>query len=115
LVTQISPSTENPQPPDGAPAFARAQRDEILQLLRDAGPDGVAKSFLLFEKHFSQAASRVFELEKLGYQIRHESREGSRYVYFVLVGEPPSAPAKPLEQQPDGGTLPLCDALEGRD
>lgn len=72
----------------GAPEFAGDQRAEILRLLREAGPRGVSKAVLIFEKHFSQAASRVWELERQGYQIRHEARDGERYVTFVLVSEP---------------------------
>lgn len=73
---------------EGAPAFVGDQRTEILRLLRDAGQAGVSKAFLVFEKHYTQAAARIWELERQGYQILHESRKGERYVRFVLVSEP---------------------------
>jgi hypothetical protein len=72
----------------GAPQFAGDQRAEILRLLREAGPQGVSKAVLIFEKHWTQAAARVWELEQQGYGIRHESRDGERFVTFVLVSEP---------------------------
>ena len=78
--------TEHLRP--GAPGFAGDQRAEILRLLREAGHRGVSKAVLIFDKRYTQAAARVFELERMGYQIRHESRDGERYVTFVLVGEP---------------------------
>jgi hypothetical protein len=99
--------------PNKVPAVnqRQKQRGHILALLREAGPVGVSKAFLIFEKRWTQCGARVFELEQAGYRIRHESREGSRYVTFVLIGEPtPAAPVQ--EQQPTQGTFALCDALE---
>jgi hypothetical protein len=83
-----------PGPRRGRPDFAGDQRTEILRLLREAGPRGVSKEFLIFDMHMTQCGARVFELERMGYQIRHESRDGERYVTFVLVSEP--AQPKPL-------------------
>lgn len=87
----------------GAPDFAHAQRDEILRLLREAKDrgEGVDKVYLIYERHFSQAAARIFELEKMGYVIRHETRPGQKYVSYFLVSEP--AQEKPLPNyQPKG-------------
>lgn len=81
-------------PRRGAPGFAGDQRAEILRLLREAGPLGVSKESLIFEKHMTQCGARVWELERQGYGIRHEARDGDRYVTFILVSEP--ADPKPL-------------------
>jgi len=96
-----------------ASGIAGDQRNQILRLLRDAGAEGVSKAFLVFEKHFTQAAARIWELEKQGYTIRHESRDGERYVRFVLVSEPTSKtppnpnPTKPDLPEPDPEWLPF--------
>lgn len=94
---------------DGAPNQRALQREIILQLLREAGPQGVSKAVLIFDKHYTQAAARVWELEQQGYEIRHESREGERYVRFVLVNEPTEPHPRPLPVQ---AYLPLFDGLE---
>lgn len=78
----------------GTPEFAGVQRAEILRLLREAGPQGVSKEFLIFDKRMTQCGARVFELERQGYGIRHEARDGDHYVTFILVSEP--AEPKPL-------------------
>ena len=72
------------------PEFANDQCAKILQLLREAGLRGVSKEFLVFECRYTQAAARVFELERRGYEIRHEQRPGDRYTTFVLISEPAS-------------------------
>lgn len=69
-------------------AFAESQRYEILQLLREAGPVGVGRDFLIFTRHYTQCASRVNELKRQGYQIESELRSGDRYVTSVPRGEP---------------------------
>src|ERR1700722_4235646 len=68
--------------PSGAPDFAHAQRDAILLLLREAKlrGEGVDRAYLLFECRFTQCAARIFELERMGYVIRHETRPGQRYI-----------------------------------
>lgn len=66
----------------------RNQADEILALLRAAGPRGVSKVILVFEHRWTQAATRVHELESLGYVIRHDFRPGERFVIYVLESEP---------------------------
>jgi len=70
----------NARPQRGEPAFAASQRDKILKLLRDAGPVGVSREALIFEHRWTQAGTRIFELEQIGYVIRHDSRPGQRFV-----------------------------------
>jgi hypothetical protein len=72
----------------GRPAFAESQRAEILRLLREAGPGGVARDFLIYTKHFTQCGARIFELQKMGYVICSKKRAGQRYVTYVLESEP---------------------------
>jgi hypothetical protein len=57
-------------------------------MLRAAGPAGVSKETFLFEKRWSQAAARIFELEQQGFQIAHVQRGGETYVRYVLESEP---------------------------
>jgi len=57
-------------------------------MLREAGQAGVSKETLLFEKRWSQAAARIWELEQQGFQIAHTQREGETYVRYVLESEP---------------------------
>lgn len=57
-------------------------------MLRDAGPDGVSRSELIFGKHFTQCGTRVDELKRLGYVVESVQREGERYVRYVLKAEP---------------------------
>ena len=93
-------STTHIEPiPRGAPAFAESQRDEILQLLREAGPLGVDRDFLIFTKHYTQCGARIFELRKMGYGVRSEQREGRRFVKYVLESEP--LEPKPLPKSAD--------------
>lgn len=74
--------------PRGRPGFAATQREEILGMLRAAGPSGISRAVLIFEKHFTQCGARIHELQQMGYVIRSEQREGERYVVYVLVSEP---------------------------
>lgn len=67
-------------------------------MLRAAGPQGVSKEILLFEKHFSQAAARVFELERQGFEITHVQVEGEQYVRYVLEAEPEHPKPLPVYQ-----------------
>src|SRR5579862_4754033 len=83
----------------GRPSFAGDQAAKILQLLREAGPQGVSKRFLIFECGYTQCGARIWELERRGYQIHHEQRPGDRYVTFVLIAEPDSPKADWFETQ----------------
>ena len=96
-----------PAQPLGAPAFAQSQREEILSMIRSAGTVGVSKEVLLFEKHWSQAAARVFELEQQGFQIKHVQREGEKYVRYVLESEP-------LELKPLASSVDWYERQTGR-
>ena len=72
-------------PRRGCLAFGESQRNEILSLLRQAGPAVVPSAFLIFEKHFTQCGTRVFELQKMGYEIHPEDREGRYPTWYVLA------------------------------
>jgi hypothetical protein len=72
----------------GPPPFAEPQRAEILEMLKVAGPAGVSKAELIFTKHWTQCAGRIFELEEMGYKIAHIQRPGDRFVRFILESEP---------------------------
>src|SRR5579859_7542891 len=72
----------------GRPTFAASQRDKILALLKQAGSEGVRREDLIFQHRWTQAGTRIFELEQMGYKIRHESRSGERLVVYVLESEP---------------------------
>jgi hypothetical protein len=84
--------------PRGRPAFAETQRQEILRLLREAGPSGISRAELIFERRFTQCGARVDELKRQGYVIESEQREGERYVRYVLKGEP--LELRPLSERP---------------
>jgi hypothetical protein len=93
----------------GAPAFSHGQRAKILELLRQAGPQGVKREDLIFHYHYTQAGTRVFELQQMGYNIRSEQRGNSRYVTYVLHSEPerekPLPTYLPKGKDPRQGTL----------
>jgi hypothetical protein len=72
----------------GRPAFAQTQRQEILELLRTAGPVGVSRAEFIFERHITQCGARVDELKREGYQIVSELRDSEKYVRYILLGEP---------------------------
>jgi hypothetical protein len=101
----------------GAPAFSHGQRARILELLRQAGPQGVKREDLIFHHRYTQAGTRVFELQAMGYDIRSEQRSGDRYVTYVLHGEPaqerPLPTYLPKGPDPRQGTLAnSCDWYE---
>jgi hypothetical protein len=75
-------------PKSVVPAFAKSQKAETLKMLRAAGTVGVSKATLLYEKHWSQVAARISELEDDGFQIKHAKREGETYVRYILESEP---------------------------
>jgi hypothetical protein len=93
----------------GTPSFSNDQRTKILELLREAGPRGVKRETLIFAHHFTQCGTRIFELQKMGYDIRSEHRGGDRYVTYVLYGEPqkekPLPTYLPKGPDPRQGTL----------
>ena len=83
----------------GRPTLAASQRDKILALLKQAGSEGVRREDLIFQYRWTQAGTRIFELEQMGYKIRHESRVGERLVVYVLESEP--LKLKPLPEGRD--------------
>ena len=76
-----------PKPKANRPKFTGEQAGKILALLREAGSKGVSKRHLIFDLHYTQAAARIHELEKIGFIIRHEKRPGDGYTWFVLEKE----------------------------
>jgi hypothetical protein len=83
----------------GRPAFAQTQRAEILRLLREAGPAGVSRAELIFERHITQCGARVDELKRQGFEIVSELRDGEKYVRYVLKSEP--LELRPLSESAD--------------
>jgi hypothetical protein len=75
-------------PSRACPVFGESQRNEILSMLRRAGPAGVSRAFLIFEKHFTQCGSRIFELQRMGCAIRSEDRGGRYPTWYLLESEP---------------------------
>jgi hypothetical protein len=98
--------------PRGRPAFADTQRDKILELLREAGPRGVRREDLLYVRRWSQAGTRIHELEQQGYVIEHFLEPGQRFVTYRLVSEPASE--KPLpnfeRKQSEGSQAAFCES-----
>jgi hypothetical protein len=74
----------------GAPAHASAQRDDVLRLLREAKArgQGLRREDAIFTYRITQVGSRIFELERMGYSIRHDLEPGARFVTYFLVSEP---------------------------
>lgn len=104
--------------PRGRPAFAESQRARIFKLLREAGPAGISRAELIFQHHFTQCGARIFELQKMGFAVRSEVREGKRFVHYVLGSEPkqvkPFPSCKPKDRQDSceqrATGLPLFDS-----
>jgi hypothetical protein len=82
----------------GRPAFSDTQREEVLEMLRAAGQRGISRAVLIFDKHFTQCGTRIFELEKMGYVIRHDLEPGARFVTYFLVSEPEKEKPLPTYQ-----------------
>jgi len=76
--------------PRRVPAHASAQRDEVLRLLREAKArgQGVSRADLIFQYHYTQCGTRIFELERDGYKIEHRQIPGQCYVTYFLLAEP---------------------------
>jgi hypothetical protein len=87
--------------PRGRPAFADSQREQVLQALRAGGIEGVSRATLIFEKRITQCGARVDELKRMGYDIASESREGERYIRYVLKAEPETPQPLPTYKQRD--------------
>ncbi len=72
----------------GRPAFAASQRDQILKLLREAGPRRVSRPDLIFNHRFTQCGARIDELKHSGFVIESGLGEGAHYVHDVLKSDP---------------------------
>jgi hypothetical protein len=75
--------TKKQGPPRCRPAYAASQREEILRLLQEAGPRGVLRADLIFNRHFTQCGARVDELKQEGHIIRSEQRGGRYPTWYV--------------------------------
>jgi len=93
------------------PAHVSAQRDNVLRLLREAKSrgQGLRKEDAVFQYRITQVATRIHELEKIGYVIRHELEPGARFVTFFLVSEPERE--KPLPKFEPRGVDPRQGSL----
>jgi hypothetical protein len=95
----------------GIPSHASAQRDDVLRLLREAKARGrgLRRDDAIFQHRITQVGTRIFELEKMGYVIRHEHEPGARFITYFLVSEPgqlkPSPTYLPKGPDPRQGTL----------
>jgi len=93
------------------PPHVSAQRDNVLRLLREAKArgQGLRREDAIFQYRITQVGSRVFELEKIGYCIRHDLEPGARFVTYFLVSEPerekPLPSYKPRGVDPRQGIL----------
>ena len=99
--------------PRGRPVFADTQREKILELLREAGPQGVRREDLLYVYRWSQAGARIHELERMGYVIEHFLVPGERFVTYRLVSEP--ATEKPLpnfERKQERAQAAFCESSD---
>lgn len=91
--------------PRGRPAFADTQRDRILALLRKAGSQGVRREDLLYVHRWSQAGTRIHELERMGYVIEHALEPGQRFVTYRLLSEPiQPKPLTTFDKKPCAGS-----------
>ena len=113
-------NTSTPLRKTQRPAFADSQGQQILALLREAGPRGVRKEDLLYTHRWSQTAARICELEERGCKIRHDFRPGEKFVVYVLESEPlelkPIRPTRDWirERIPtDSQGVPLCQSDAG--
>lgn len=84
-----------------------AQRERILELLRERGPAG-ATNFELNATCCMRFGSRIRELRKMGFSIR-TIREGESEFRFVLVAEPQEP--KPLISKYNQHTRELHDQV----
>src|SRR6266850_2984881 len=84
----------------GVPAHASAQRDTVLRLLREAKArgQGLRRDDAIFAHRITQVGTRIFELEHMGYIIRHEQEPGARFITYFLVSEPDQPKALPTYQ-----------------
>ena len=87
----------------GVPHHVSAQRDDVLRLLREAKVrgQGLRRDDAIFQHRITQVGTRIFELEKMGYTIRHVQEPGARFITYFLISEPEQE--KPLPRyEPKG-------------
>lgn len=87
----------------GTPPHASAQRDIVLRLLREAKArgQGLRRDDAIFAHRITQVGTRIFELEKMGFIIRHEQEPGARFITYFLLSEP-DQPKKLPNYEPKG-------------
>jgi len=97
----------------GIPHHASAQRDNVLRLLREAKARGAGlrRDDAIFQHRITQVGTRVFELEKMGFTIRHDLEPGARFVTYFLISEPGTPKPLPtyLPKGPDKRQGSLAD------
>jgi hypothetical protein len=65
------------------------QRNKVLELLQNAGANGINGYDLTYRHKIKQAPTRIFELREQGYAI--ESRKNpNKSVTYILLGSPAS-------------------------
>ena len=97
--------------PRRVPAHASAQRGEVLRLLREAKArgQGLRRDDAIFQHRITQVGTRIFELERIGYEIDHRLEPGARFVTYFLIREP--AKEKPLPTYLPKGSDPRQGTL----
>lgn len=92
----------------GPPGFVPTQKAFVLDVLRQAGSQGISKDQfregthpLLHGRKVTEIAARVCELEDEGYFIEHPKGR-ARLVLYILRGEP-TEPRKPVQSAPRPG------------
>jgi hypothetical protein len=80
---------------------AKDEREVVLPLMRAAGAAGINRNdFLkgsgpLDGRQVTQIGRLIHQLEKEGFVFKHERRESSRFVTYILIAEP-FEPRKPM-------------------
>lgn len=95
----------------GPPAHVGTQRERVLQLLRQAGPDGIRRDTFIFAHGITQPGARVAELLEEGFVISsRRAQPDDSFVTYYLEREPevrkqvPRYTRKQKTFKDDGGT-----------
>jgi hypothetical protein len=106
---QIKSTAAQAGPRPGSPP-ARDERDFMLPLWRAAELNGINRNDCLKGtgplngRQVTQVGRLVHDLEVEGFIFKHERRDDSQFVYYVLVAEPnePKKPMKPSSWRSQG-------------
>jgi hypothetical protein len=95
----------------GPPGHTSAQRNDVLRLLREAKArgQGLRRDDAIFQHRITQVGTRIHELERMGYVIRHDLEPGARFVTYFLVREPGQENPLPTYQRKPAAPLTLFD------